>query len=262
MRRLSPQPFERHKDSAEVGDPSDSPVARPGPASARRGQILAGYAPGALVAAGIAVLALRGGTFDGVTRGESFAVVWWAVGLAALLAGVPRHRSATGVRVALAALVLLALWMAIALTWTASKGRTTDEIARTVGFAGVVLLCMWTFTGRDAGRAIGAVTVALVGVCGLAMLSRLAPDIATTTLKSVGFDPERLSYPFQYWNAVGCWASMTAALALALSAHAGRAWTRGLALAAVCLAASTAYLTYSRTTVATMAIGVLAVLVL
>jgi hypothetical protein len=71
-----------------------------------------------------------------------------------------------------------------------------------------------------------------------------------------------LSFPLNYWNALGCWAAMTVALTLPWSAHARRWPVRGAALAGTCLAASVAYLTYSRSAATGVVIAAAAVLAL
>ena len=68
-----------------------------------------------------------------------------------------------------------------------------------------------------------------------------------SAVEEAGIDSRRLSYPFNYWNAVGVWAAMTVSMTLAWSAHAARWWVRGIALGAVCVAVPVAYMTYSRT---------------
>ena len=110
--------------------------------------------------------------------------------------------------------------------------------------------CWWS-AGRSAGatgtwrRASSRLRLSII--CILAFASRLLPSLLPSAVEEAGIDTRRLSYPLNYWNAVGVWAAMTVSMALAWSAHAARWWVRGLALAAVCVAVPVVYMTYSRT---------------
>jgi O-Antigen ligase len=216
----------------------------------------------ALLAASLVAIALRGGSYETVARGQLFIVVWWTIGFGALFGDLPRHRLAATQRLALAALLLLAAWTALGLLWTGSEGRTSEELARVLGLTGVLLLVAWLFGSEDAARGVGVVTIAALAVCALALVSRLAPGLVASPLAQLGYDPRRLSYPFNYWNGVGCWSAMTVALALGASLYVRPAWLRGLALGGTCLAVTCAYLTYSRTAAATVVLAAAAVVVL
>jgi hypothetical protein len=152
-------------------------------------------------------------------------------------------------------------WTAASLLWTESAERTVIELTRVTGFVGVVLLVGWFVVAREWEWAAGAVALAAVAVCVLALTSRLAPALLNSPLDAAGLS-RRLSFPLNYWNALGCWAAMTVALTLAWSAHAGRWPVRGAALAGACVAASVTYLTYSRSAAAGVVIGVVVVVAL
>jgi O-antigen ligase len=76
------------------------------------------------------------------------------------------------------------------------------------------------------------------------------------------FGTSRLSYPFGYWNAVGAWAAMTAAVGVAWSANDQRPLPRALALATLPLSTTVAYLSFSRAALAGLALAAIAVLAL
>jgi hypothetical protein len=128
-------------------------------------------------------------------------------------------------------------------------------------FAGVTLL-VFAVVDRDTWMTVAAAltAVAVIGAFA-AMLTRLIPGIADPVVERV-LHTTRLSYPMNYWNAVGAWSAIAAAMALAASAHAPRAWVRALALAAVPTCAATVYLTYSRASILDLALGLLLVLAL
>jgi hypothetical protein len=213
-----------------------------------------------VLALALLVVALRGGSYAPRERGEFFVVVLWVLVLCVALGLLPRYRVRTGGRVAVAALVGLAGWMALGLMWSESAERTVAEVARVVGFAGLLMLILWTFGGRGAELAVGALTATALSVCVLALVSRLAPDLIVSSLSES--DVRRLAYPLNYWNALGAWSAMTTALTLALSAHARSGWLRGGALAGVSVAISVAYLTYSRSSAIGVVIAVLGVVAL
>jgi hypothetical protein len=207
------------------------------------------------------IVALRGGSYAIVDRGEMFVLIWWVIGIGSLVGALPRAMLTPSARVAVIAGLALALWMAIALAWTESAERTVVELGRALGYTGLLVLLVWTFGNREWRLAVVAVTAVAVLVCAVALASRLAPDAVTSTLAQEG-DPRRLSHPFEYWNAVGCWSAMTIGLGLALSAHADRSWLRAVALGSVNVAVCSAYLTYSRSMLVGVAVAVVTVVAL
>ena len=212
----------------------------------------------ALLALGLFAAGLEGGAYAVIARSEAFVLLWWTLVLGLTFALLPRARGTRTMTISLVGWIFLAGWIALSLLWTESRERTFIELARVLGFAGVVLAVGVSFRGDEWRLAVAAVTAAAIGVCALAMTSRLAPGLFDNPLSSAGL-LRRLSFPLNYWNALGCWSAMTVALSLAWSAHA-RSWpVRGAALAGVCLAASVVYLTYARSATAGVLIGVLAV---
>ena len=204
-----------------------------------------------LLTAGLVVVAFRGGSYGDVARSETFFIVWWILGLSAAFGLLPRIGLSRAASVALLSLIALAAWTAVGALWSGSVGRTLQEATRTLGYAGLLLLIARAVGPRGWRAAAVALTAAALGICCLALASRLLPGL-TGELEQTGYDTRRLNYPFNYWNALGVWSAMTVGLALAWSAHAPRWWWRALALGAVCIAAPVTYLTYSRSS----AIGV------
>src|SRR5262249_42355635 len=88
------------------------------------------------------------------------------------------------------------------------------------------------------------------------------PSAFPTDYVVTNFKVNRLSYPFNYWNAVGAFAAMSIAMALVWSAHARLLPVRVLALAAVPMCGATAYLTYSRAAVIGSGLAIVLVSVL
>jgi O-Antigen ligase/Bacterial transcriptional activator domain len=213
----------------------------------------------ALLAGGVLVLALRGGSYALAARHEAGVVAWWAIGVAVAFGVAPRARLPRGAGAALAGFALLAAWTAASLAWTQSAERTVDELARVVVLASVPV-GLWLGLGARSWRpaAIGLAAGTVV-VCALAVASRLAPGAFPDDAVAGALDTARLGYPFGYWNALAAFAAMSIAMALALSAHAALAWGRAAWLACVPVAGLAVYLTYSRAGVAGTLLGVVAV---
>lgn len=214
----------------------------------------------ALLGAGLVAAALRGGSYDVTPRAEAAVVVWWVLGLACAFGVLPAGRMSAAQRVAVAALLGLAAWTLVGLAWTSSAERTVQETLRVVAYTGVVLLVAWAFRARHRAALVAAVSVGCAVICVLALVARLAPELLRSALAKSGYAASRLDFPFNYWNALGCWAAMTLALALAHSAHAPARWQRGAALAIAALAPVVIYLTYSRA--ATLNVALACVLVI
>jgi hypothetical protein len=208
-----------------------------------------------LLALVLGYAAVEGGAYALIPRTEGSVLMWWTLSLAFVAGLLPRARPTKLLNIALLGGIGLAGWVATSLLWTESQERTVIELTRIIGFVGVILAVGWCFTQRAWCTGAVAATCVAVGVCLIALTSRLAPAALASPLT----DDEllrRLSFPLNYWNAVGCWAAMTVALTLAWSAHAPRWPARAAALAGVCVATSVAYLTYSRSATAGVLIAV------
>jgi O-Antigen ligase len=210
---------------------------------------------------GLVVLyAMRGGSYDVIVRQEYGLVIWWLIAVGVGLGLLPRSRPHPVVLVLLATLLAYAGWTALSLLWTESSEQTTAEIARVLDYLGLVTLLAIIFdrgTWRRAAMGIGA---GAMFVCALAVASRLDPSAFPIDQAARVFRADRLDYPFGYWNAVGAWAAMSAAMGLAWSSHDPSRIRRALALAFVPVACVASYLTYSRATVGATALALLVVL--
>ncbi len=173
-------------------------------------------------------------------------LVWAGIGVAAVMGLLPRVRPARALWLPFLALVGLAVWTAIGLQWTESDERTFAEVARIIGYLGVLAL-VWLVVARDNWRRLApALPAAAVLVCALALLSRFWPSLFPVDHVAVNLGAKRLNYPFGYWNAMGAWAAMSITLCVAWAAHARSGLVRALALAAVPVCALALYFTMSR----------------
>ena len=217
---------------------------------------------GFLVALGLTVLlAADGGGYDVVIRHQVGLAIWALIALGLAAGVLPRSQLRPAAWVSLCGFAGLACLMLLSLAWTESDERTTEELARIIEYAGVVVLILlslnrYTWRGAAYGFVAGALLVPF-----LALGARFFPDLFTDQVARV-LQTDRLSYPLDYWNGVACWGAMATAIGLSIGANAARVWIRCACLAAVPAAALTVYLTYSRFGVAAMAIAVLAAVAL
>ncbi len=211
----------------------------------------------ALAAAIPLYLALRGGAYDIVVRQEAGLVLWWGLAVAFLAGVLPRARPARAARLPLLAVALLVGWGALSLLWTSSAEQTFAELARTLDYAGIVVLAYAAVHGGTWRWAAGGLSAGILALPVVSIASRLDPSAFPADVAAQAFPGGRLGWPLGYWNAIGCWADMAIAAGLAWSVHARRASLRELSLAAVPFAGAAAYLSYSRTAVAGSALAVI-----
>jgi hypothetical protein len=240
---------------------ADEPEVR---ASGRDAWHLARSLTAFAAAAGLlAYLAVNGGGYDLVVRQQVALIVWLLIAVGLATGVLTRNRFDPGLLVPLLAAAALVSWMALSLVWTESNERTTAEIARLLGYLGLITLGVTALDRRTSRAAAAGLSIAAVGVTALALGSRLFPSVLPGAADlAQGFRIDRLSYPLDYWNAVGAWGAMTIALCLAWSSHARLALTRAVSLAALPMAAACVYLTYSRGAVVGVGVAVVAVLLL
>lgn len=200
--------------------------------------------------------ALHHGSYSLIDRQTNAVILWVMIGAGAAFGIFPAVRQPRVAWLPFFALLAMAVWTLIALSWTESDERTINEFARMVGYLGILALLLLCVGRRSWRMAAAGLLAAGVLVCCLTLLSRLWPSLFPVDTVASSFEASRISYPFGYWNAVGCWASMTIALCVAYAAHA-RSWVvRGLALAAIPVCSCVLYLTLSRAGLGGLVVGV------
>lgn len=211
----------------------------------------------AVTAAGLFVIGYSGGSYDIVDRQTAALVIWWAVGVGALVvAPGPRRPGTTGLLVTLFA-ALIAAWIAVNLGDSISVERSVTELGRAVTHLGPVVLIGWVLPARYWRAVFAGLLLAAVAVLVASLITRLSPG-AFGEQTSVVFSvtQTRLAFPFGYWNAIGSWSVMTTLLLLATSAHSPRWYVRSLTLAAIPIGTTVGYLTYSRSSIGALVVGV------
>src|ERR1700712_4959187 len=214
---------------------------------------------GLVTAGALVALALSQGAYDIVDRQTTGILLWWAVGLGALVvAPAPRRPPLPGL-LATGLLLATGVWIAATLGSSISQERTVTELARVVTHIGPLMLIGWVLPARLWRAVVGGLLVGGIVVCGVSLGERLSPGfLGQSSMIVLGGGGSRLASPLGYWNAVGSWCALTALGLVAVSAHSPVRLLRGAALAAVPLATTVAYMTYSRATIAAAAVGVLA----
>lgn len=212
----------------------------------------------------VAYLGLRGGGYDPLVHEQVGIAVWWVLLVAMLVGALPRQRPGAAAWAALALFAAFALWTALSLGWTESVDRTATDLARVCLYLGALVATVFSRCRRDARRVIGAVAAAIVLVSVVGMLSRLHPSwfpAAATTGRFLE-DPERLSYPLNYWNGLAALIAIGLPLLLHVATDARAAVARALAAAALPALALVLFMTLSRGGIAAAAIAVALFLVL
>ena len=160
---------------------------------------VAGYALPFLL---VLYLALEGGGYDAVVRGEVGIAVWWIVLVGAAIGVMPAARLSRAAWGALGLIAAFAIWAGLSIGWSESAERSSAELARLASYAGIFALAL-AAQGRDGlRRTLGGVAAAIAVVSLLALASRLHPawfpaDEAAAAIEEAR---NRLNYPLNYWN--------------------------------------------------------------
>jgi hypothetical protein len=196
-------------------------------------------------------LGLEGGGYDLVIRSTAGIVVWWAL-LVSAAAGLASISATTRfARVAILLFALFAAWSAASTIWSLSTERSLDEASRLVAYLGVLWLGATTFGPRDQAirHVVGAVAVGITVIGALALLARFEPNLipsAATTGQVLHATRSRLSWPLNYWNALGALMAFACPLLLAVATSARQIAIRCGAAAGAPIIVLCAYLTFSR----------------
>lgn len=193
-------------------------------------------------------LAMQGGGYDPIVRGEVGIAAWWILVLGVAVGELPRRRPAVAASGALALLALFAVWVGLGISGAESSERAIAELARVLSLLGVFALAIAAQGPGGLRRTIGAVATAVALVGGLALLSRLEPGWFPSNV-TAQFLPEtgsRLGYPINYWNGLATLVVIGVPLLLTVSLSAARIPVRALAAAAIPPLVLTGFFTLSR----------------
>lgn len=165
------------------------------------------------------------------------------------------------VATAAAALGVYCVWILLSASWSDAPARAMVEFDRALLYW--LLLVLGGSFPRDDARtawAMRGVALTIVGVCTVALATRLFPDAFDL---AAAVADERLNYPLTYWNALGVLAGIGIALCLHLSASEREpSVVRVVGAAALPILAITLYFTFSRGGLGVAIIGVVVYLVI
>jgi O-antigen ligase len=213
--------------------------------------------PGALTA----YLAFQSGGYFPGTTGAAAVVVLLTLVVRLTVAERPFEGFSRGLALAAAALAAFTIWTLVSGGRSDSPARALVEFDRALLYLAVVVLAgsvrrtperlRWMLRGLAAAFAV---------VCAAALASRVLPDLISAP---VNLQNDRLSYPLSYWNAMGLFAALGAVLSFALTSDEREPWpVRVLAAGSLPILGSTLLLTFSRSAIAVVAIGIVAFVVL
>ncbi len=252
-----------HSPVLLTSDTNPKPPAHDGDALPSERPLRLTAAAAFVIAGGLATAyALQGGAYDTLVRQQAGLLVWLALAAGLATGVLPRSRPRRGAWVLIGGLASFVLVTALSLAWTESAERTIAEVARNLGYLGIVLLVLCSADRRTVPAACAGLVSAGVLVCGLALASRLAPAAFPADTIGRVFETSRLSYPLNYWNGLATWAAIAIAGCLSWSVHARAPAARAVALAGVPLCAAVVFLTYSRAGAVGIVLATAAVLAL
>jgi hypothetical protein len=195
----------------------------------------------------VVYLGLEGGGYDPLVHDQVGLLAWWALLAAGLVGAVPRRRPGRFAWLALGLLAAFVVWTGLSLTWTESVDRTSADLARVAGYLGIFGLAVFSRGPRESQRAIAAVGAGIAVVALVGLLSRLHPAWLPAGAEAAALiEPERLSYPLNYWNGLAGLIAIGLPLMLQLATCARSALARALAAAALPAMALTLFFTLSR----------------
>lgn len=197
-------------------------------------------AVGAGAASSIAIFGFASGGYYPTAWGWGALVALWLA--ATYLVMGTATRPAPLALTLLGGLALLSAWTWLSLLWSDDVDQTVLEGQRTLLYVAVAAALVLVVRRVDVEPLLGGTLIGIFLPVGYGLLTRLFPD-------RIGvFDPiagYRLQEPIGYWNALGLFAAMGAALALGFAAR-GSLLVRALAGASLPVLLATTYFTFSR----------------
>jgi hypothetical protein len=222
----------------------DHPRASAGDAVRRFGPVLAGYALPFLL---VFYLAMKGGGYDSIVRGEVGVAVWWVVLIGAAVGALPAARITAAGWVMFGLLAAFAVWTTLGISWSDSAERSAAEAGRVAAYLGVFVLALTAQRGEAVRRTVVSVGGAIAVVSVLALLSRVHPDwFPANTAADVLPQGRRLNYPLGYWNGLAALSGIGIPVILWVATSGRHVVSRALAAAALPAMAVATYYTLSR----------------
>ncbi|MFL5935507.1 MAG: O-antigen ligase family protein [Gaiellaceae bacterium] len=216
------------------------------------------------VAAALAWIAYDNGTYALEKRTGLAIVVWWILGVGALVRLWPRRlptRATLGVGALLAA---YAGWTALSIAWSHDAEAAYDEFVRVLLYLGVFALAVAFMAYVSRRHVADGIALAAVAVAVIALTTRFFPSVVSSgsQYRFLPVADTRLSFPVGYWNALAIFVALACPLLLRSATRAASPLARAFAVAPFPLLTVTVYLASSRGGAVTFAVGIVAFLVL
>lgn len=215
-----------------------------------------------VVAVSVFVLAVRNGTYDDTSR-QAFAIaVWWVVVLAATTRFVGTSGLSAAAWWAGAGLLGLATLAGLSALWGPSVENALGVLDLDCLYLGVFVLVAVAVRRAALRFWCDGLALGIAAIVGLALLSRLFPDLGPGSAQFRFLATMRLSYPMGYWNALAAFGALGAPLVLRSATASPRFAVRALSVGYLPVLAGVVYLTSSRGGAITTVIGLITFLVL
>lgn len=217
----------------------------------------------ALVALAWLATAAAGGGYSSEFRAGAALAVWAAVIVGLGLGFWPRARVPRAALVAGGGLLAFTLLTALSMAWAADQGQAFSEAVRAAAYLGLFVLVVLASPAGGGRGWLAGLALGLLAVSVLALGSRVEPSLFPEQ-QLAEFLPglTRLSYPLNYWNALGACMALALVLLAWFGGHGESRAGRALAVAATPFPALVLYLTSSRGAVVALAVGLAALLAL
>jgi hypothetical protein len=205
-----------------------------------------------LLAGGLVLyLAMDGGGYDIVVRSQVGIVVWWLVLVGAAWGVLPATRISRVGWTALALFGGYVVWTALGASWSPSTDLSLQSLSLVAGYLGVLLLALGIHREREPAvrHTVSAIAAAGVLVAGFALASRLRPDLFAAAHVTSSFLPGvqgRITWPLNYWNAMGALIALVLPLLLANATSGRTLLGQAAAAGAIPMISLCGYLTFSR----------------
>lgn len=172
---------------------------------------------------------------------------------------IPRTALLTG-----GALAGLALLSGLSALWASDDGLAFSEFIRVAAYLGVFTCIVLASTPGSARLWLRGLTIGIVVVALLGLLARLFPDLfpASDLAESIPDAAQRLSYPLDYWNAMGLVGAVGLLLLASTATTGATRAARAGAVATLPAVGLALFLTSSRGGLAAFTLGAVVLLVL
>lgn len=204
-----------------------------------------------------AYLGLVGGGYDVIVRSQVGIALWWLVLLGVLVGALCVGLLSRAGLLLGSVFAAFAVWAIASTFWAESPERALSEAARDVTLLGLFVLVASGVRSVHVRHLLGGLVSAIALVAVVAALSRLHPSWfgPSETGEIFANVRERLSYPLNYWNALGAFMAMGVPLALGLAQSARTPLTRAACCGVIPLLVLVLALTLSRGAIAASAVG-------